>query len=91
MSLTIQYILSFRKRRKLGCVHALGNETSAAVPSFVVGCFDGDSRQCTSFKTRALKVQDAIKLAIPGLQVSINPEKVRHLKFLISADFLNWN
>jgi hypothetical protein len=34
------------------------------------------SKQCNSFKTRALKIQDALKLAIPDLDIAINPEKV---------------
>jgi selT/selW/selH-like putative selenoprotein len=34
-------------------------------------------KQCNSFKTRALKIQDALKLAIPDLDIAINPEKPR--------------
>lgn len=34
-------------------------------------------KQCNSFKTRALKVQDSLKAAITSLKVSINPEKPR--------------
>ncbi|XP_024378980.1 uncharacterized protein [Physcomitrium patens] len=34
-------------------------------------------KQCNAFKIRALKVQESLKAAIPGLEVSINPEKPR--------------
>lgn len=38
-----------------------------------------NSKQCNAFKTRALQVQQYLQTAIPGLEVALNPEKVRFL------------
>jgi hypothetical protein len=46
---------------------------------FFLALFLLNSKQCNAFKTRALKVQEALQAAIPGLEVTFNPEKVSFL------------
>ncbi|XP_020113535.1 selenoprotein H [Ananas comosus] len=43
-------------------------------------------KQCNSFKTRAIKVKDGLESAVPGVTVTINPEKPRRGCFEIRED-----
>ncbi|XP_072976340.1 uncharacterized protein [Typha angustifolia] len=44
------------------------------------------SKQCNSFKTRAIKVKEGLESAIPGVTVHINPEKPRRGCFEIREE-----
>lgn len=37
-------------------------------------CFE--SKQCNAFKTRAIQVKEGLEGAVPGVNVTLNPEKV---------------
>lgn len=41
------------------------------------------SKQCNAFKTRAIQVKEGLEGAVPGVTVTLNPEKV----FLLTAVF----
>ncbi|RWV89301.1 hypothetical protein BHE74_00022944 [Ensete ventricosum] len=59
---------------------SVGSAMTIIIEAWCFTCIDSSSlhfsKQCTSFKTRAIKVKDGLESAVPGIVVAVNPDKV---------------
>ncbi|URE07033.1 hypothetical protein MUK42_23934 [Musa troglodytarum] len=61
--------------------HAAAASVGAAKTIIIEAC-----KQCTSFKTRAIKVKEGLESAVPGIVVAVNPDKPRRGCFEIREE-----
>ncbi|CAL9163785.1 unnamed protein product [Musa hybrid cultivar] len=61
--------------------HAAAASVGAAKTIIIEAC-----KQCTSFKTRAVKVKEGLESAVPGIVVAVNPDKPRRGCFEIREE-----
>ncbi|RRT36416.1 hypothetical protein B296_00048642 [Ensete ventricosum] len=61
--------------------HAAAASVGSAMTIIIEAC-----KQCTSFKTRAIKVKDGLESAVPGIVVAVNPDKPRRGCFEIREE-----